>query len=113
MSKESVITIAANTKQVIAFTETALAGQAGLQEWVRGVRWRAPKGGGVQVPIPTTSRRAISSLPGASVARTVSRSSQVAPGSELIGLRQVDWMAQREPCRGHRSKPGAHRLPAA
>ena len=107
MSKESVITIAANTKQVIAFTETALAGQAGLQEWVRGVRWRAPKGGGVQVPIPTTSRRAISSLPGGKRGNVRPRDQRgLPPGSELIGLRQVDGMAWHSGSRVEgRSKP--------
>ena len=49
-----------------------------------------------RVAIPSTSRRAISSVPGGKRGKVRSRDHhRLPPGTELIGLRQVDGMAQR------------------
>jgi len=81
-------------------TRRALAGRTGLRDG-RGECGGAPEGGGVQGAIPTTSRRAISSVPRGKRGNVRSRDHHRLPlGTELIGLRQVDGMAQREPCQG-------------
>ncbi len=71
---------------------------SGMAARVRTVRRKVAASRGA---IPTTSRRAISSLPGGKRGNVRPRDHRgLPPGSELIGLRQVDGMAQREPCRG-------------
>ena len=76
----------------------ALAGQAGLRDG-RESATGAADGGGVQGAIPTTSQRAISSVSGGKRGNSWSRNHRgLPPETELIGLRQVDGMAQREPC---------------
>ena len=63
---------------------------------------------GVRCAIPSTSQRAISSVSGGKRDNGRSRDHRgLPPETELIGLRQVDGMAQRDPCQGS-DKPGAH-----
>ena len=84
--------------------EAALAGQAGLRDGRGAMARRKVAASGV--PIPSTSRRAISSVPGGKRGKVRSRDHhRLPPGTELIGLRQVDGMAQREPCRGVGANP--------
>ena len=75
-------------------------------------RRRGGRGGWRPGAIPTTSRRAISSRPGGKPGTVRSRDHRgLPPGRELIGLRQVDGMAQREPCshrRAHRPSRRSH-----
>jgi len=61
--------------------------------------------------LPSTSRRAISLVPGGKRGTVRSRDHhKLPPGAKLIGLHQVDGRAQKELCRGCRSKPGANAL---
>ena len=61
------------------------------------------------VPSRRPPEGAISSVPGGKRGKVRSRDHhRLPPGTELIGLRQVDGMAQRESCRGRRSKSGAN-----
>ena len=63
----------------------------------------------VQVPSRRPPEGAISSRPGGKPGKVRSRDHQrLPPGRELIGLRQVDGMAQREPCQESEQTPGAN-----
>jgi len=58
------------------------------------------------VPSRRPPEGAISSVPGGKRGKVRSRDHhRLPPGTELIGLRQVDGMAQRESCRGVGANP--------
>ncbi len=61
----------------------------------RAERWRSPGAHPDDLP------KGYQLAPGGKRGNVRSRDQRgLPPGSELIGLRQVDGMAQREPCRG-------------